>query len=202
MKMVLATKNRGKLREFNDIFKDLDFAEKISLLSLLDFPDLPDALENGSTFSENALIKARLATKTGYFSIADDSGIIVDALSGSPGINSARYAGPNATDEDNNRKLLSELLDIPEGERKATFISVIVLVTPDGREAVFEGSCDGMILKSPRGEGGFGYDPIFLYPPMGKTFSEMTDIEKNKISHRRRAIEKLAEVLPDFISRR
>lgn len=202
MKVVLATKNRGKLREFNEIFEDLGLAEDISLLSLLDFPDIPDVVEDGSTFSENALIKARIAAKTGYVSIADDSGISVDALSGAPGISSARYAGPNATDDDNNEKLLLELSGVPEGERKATFVSVIVLVAPDGREEVFEGKCDGLILESPKGEGGFGYDPIFFYPPMGKTFSEMTDSEKNKISHRRRAIEGLSGALPDLISER
>ncbi len=202
MKMVLATKNRGKLREFQDIFEDLGLAGDISLSSLLDFPELPDAVENGSTFSENALIKARLAAKTGYISIADDSGISVNALGGAPGINSARYAGTSATDDDNNEKLLSELSGIPEGERTATFISFIALITPDGREEVFEGSCDGLILESPRGDGGFGYDPIFLYPQIQKTFSEMTDSEKNKISHRRRAIERLAKVLPDFINKR
>jgi XTP/dITP diphosphohydrolase len=131
--------------------------------------------------------------------VADDSGIEVEALGGRPGVNSARYAGPDATDEENNEKLLKELSGVAEGERSASFTIAIAIIGRGGKEGVVTGRCPGVILTAPRGKGGFGYDPIFFYPPLGKTFSEMDDSEKNGISHRRVGIENLVSILPDYL---
>lgn len=213
--IVLATGNPGKVREFEEIFKELLIAtpgikNNLKLLSPNDFPDMKDRFndisESGSSFKENALIKARAVQDiTGRITMADDSGLVVDALKGAPGIYSKRYAGPDAIDEDNIEKLLTELENIPEDERSAHFVAVIVLVNPGvppgeaGREVTVEGRCSGVIIDTMRGESGFGYDPIFFYPPLGKTFSEITAKEKNKISHRRKAIEGLFDLLPEFL---
>jgi XTP/dITP diphosphohydrolase len=198
--ILIATKNRGKLAEFRQIMDELGLADRVSLTSLADFPDYPDVEETGGTFEENALIKARAAAAfTGRLCAADDSGIEVEALGGAPGVLSARFAGEGATDAKNNEKLLGLLTGIPPEKRAARFVAVIALVAPGGREAIVRGECRGAIADAPRGGGGFGYDPVFFYPPLGKTYAEMSDPEKNQISHRRRAIEALCGVLPEVL---
>ena len=200
LEVVLATKNRGKVRDFADIFDQMSLSARIALLDLSEFPDFPDIPENGKTFSENALIKARAAAEfTGFISIADDSGIVVDALDGAPGIYSARFAGPGANDRENNEKLLEMMKDIPESERTATFMAAVAIVSPGGMEEVVVGECHGQITAAPLGTNGFGYDPLFFYPPLGRTYGQMADEEKNRISHRRRAIEAAARELSKFI---
>lgn len=198
--IVIATTNRGKLAEFRQIMDELGLTGRVGIRSLADAADYPDVEETGRTFEENALIKARAAAAfTGLVSAADDSGLEVEALGGAPGIRSARFAGPSATDAANNEKLLGLLAGVPPEQRAARFVAVIALVTPDGREAIVRGECRGVIAEAPRGGGGFGYDPVFYYPPLGKTYAEMNDPEKNQISHRRRAIEALCGVLPEFL---
>jgi XTP/dITP diphosphohydrolase len=198
--LVIATKNRGKLAEFRQIMDELGQVGRVSVTSLAGAADYPDVEETGRTFEENALIKARAAAAfTGKLCAADDSGIEVAALGGAPGVLSARFAGVGATDAANNEKLLGLLADIPSGDRAARFVAVIALVAPDGREAIVRGECRGAVSDEPRGGGGFGYDPIFFYPPLGKTYAEMSDPEKNKISHRRRAIEQMCRALPEFL---
>jgi len=194
--VVLATKNRGKVRDFADIFDQTGLSHRIALLDLSKFPGFPDIPEDGETFSENALIKARAAAEfTGCITIADDSGIVVDALDGAPGVYSARFAGPDADDRSNNERLLEMMKDVPEEKRTATFRAAVAIVTPEGREAVVVGECQGYIAAAPLGAGGFGYDPLFYYPPLKKTYGQMTDNEKNQISHRRRAVEACAAEL-------
>lgn len=200
IEVVLATKNRGKVRDFADIFDQMGLSARIALLDLSKFPGFPDVPEIGATFSENALIKARAAAlHTGQIAVADDSGIVVDAINGAPGIYSARFAGPDADDQANNEKLLRMMKDVPEAERGAAFRAAVAIVSPEGREAVVTGECRGYIAAAPLGTGGFGYDPVFFYPPLGKTYGQMLDVEKNRISHRRRAIEAAASKLAAFI---
>lgn len=180
--VVLATRNKGKIREFSKLLEGV-FVKVISLNDL-DCP--PDVIEDGKTFRNNALKKARAISRySGRPALADDSGLEVDALDGQPGVHSARYAGENSSDKDNILKLLQQLKGIDD--RKARFVCCLALVTPDGRETVVEGTCEGVILTEPRGEGGFGYDPVFFLPEYGKTMAEITPDLKNKISHRARA---------------
>lgn len=190
--IVVATANEGKLAEIKHALADLS----IKFLSLRDFPYIGEMAETGKTFEENALIKARtVASLTSKPAIADDSGIMVDALGGKPGVFSARFSGENATDEQNNRKLLSLLKGLPSSERGATFVCVIAVV--DGqREKLLRGECRGFVLDEPRGKWGFGYDPLFYYPPLGKTFAEMLPDEKSAVSHRGRALKQLREIIP------
>ncbi|MBI1910441.1 MAG: XTP/dITP diphosphatase [Deltaproteobacteria bacterium] len=188
MKIVLATKNRGKAEEMKKILKGLE----VELFTLEDFPPMELPPEHGSTFTENALVKARfVASRTNTISLADDSGLEVDALGGSPGIYSARYAGENASDEDNNKKLLGELKGLPPEKRTARFKCVISLVSPEGTEVTFEGSFEGVIADAPKGENGFGYDPLFFIPSEGKTSAELPSEKKNEISHRGQALKKM-----------
>ncbi len=187
-KILLATANRGKIKEIKEILEGLD----LDIVTLDDYPGLSLPPEDGSTFRENALIKARgAASKTGVAVLADDSGLEVDFLGGLPGIRSARYAGTGAQDKENWLKLLKELEGVPEEKRRARFRCALALVWPDGEEEVFEGSLDGVILGEPRGGHGFGYDPVFFIPEMGKTAAELTPNEKNSVSHRAKALEKL-----------
>ena len=166
----------------------------IELLSLLDYPSIPEIEEDGSTFLENALKKAKtVADSTGEAALADDSGIEIDFLGGRPGIYSARYSGPGATDEKNNRKVLSELEGLPLEKRTAAFRCVLVLYCPDGKYKVFEGSWKGLIGYEPRGSLGFGYDPIFIDPKVKKTAAELAPEIKNRLSHRAQAFRKLKE---------
>ncbi|HVY56209.1 MAG TPA: XTP/dITP diphosphatase [Thermodesulfobacteriota bacterium] len=188
--IVLATGNKGKIREFSGLLEDV-FGR---IISLNDLESPPEVVEDGATFRENALKKARaIAAYSGKPALADDSGLAVDALGGRPGVYSARYAGESATDKDNITKLLTELGGIEN--RSARFVCVLALVTPDGREMTAEGVCEGVILTEPRGEGGFGYDPVFYLPEYGKTMAEIPPELKNRLSHRARAAESLIKLL-------
>jgi XTP/dITP diphosphohydrolase len=210
-RLLIATRNRGKLREIRVFLADLplevfgmDEAESDAELSdatangggrgRLEFPEVEEV---GATYTENALLKARSAARVaGLPALADDSGLEVDALDGAPGIHSARFAGPEATDIDNNRLLLARLAGVPEERRGARFVCTAALVLPDGREVVTEGVVEGRIIEAPRGPGGFGYDPLFFYEPFGITFGEAEAAAKNRVSHRARAFRAMAcEVL-------
>lgn len=188
---VLATRNEDKAREIRKILS----ARGIGLKSLSDFPGAPDVAEDGRTFLENAMKKARSCFHaTGLPSLADDSGLEVDSLGGAPGVYSARYAGEGGDYRENNRKLLEEMQAVPRDKRTARFRCVVALVGED-QEAWVEGSVEGIILDECRGESGFGYDPVFYVPETKKTFAEMTPEEKNAISHRGIAFRKAAEML-------
>jgi XTP/dITP diphosphohydrolase len=198
MDLVIATSNQHKLKEFKAILKGFP----LTILSLKDFPDIPAVVEDGKSFYENALKKALTVVRhTDKITVADDSGIEVDALDGKPGVYSARFAGEDATDEANNTKLLKELEGVSSDKRGACFKCVLVIAQPDGETAFVEGACRGTIIHEARGEYGFGYDPLFLVPEYDKTFSEITPEEKNKISHRARALEKLLKILPQYLPR-
>lgn len=201
MKIVLATRNRHKVDEIRQILKiylDGDLYSQIEILDLDNFPSVPEIEEDGKTFVENALKKARTVYEfTGLCSIADDSGIEVDFLNGEPGIYSARYAGENATDEENNRKLLKLLEGVPIEKRTATFRCALAYV--DGNiEKVFEGATKGKVIFEPRGMGGFGYDPLFVPDGYELTYAEMPKDLKNRISHRSKALQKFAEFLRTY----
>lgn len=186
--IVLATRNQGKVREFQELLKGFP----IELRSLNDFGPIPEVEEDGATFDENAYKKAHFTAKVlGVPAIADDSGLVVEALAGSPGVLSARYAGPKATDQENILKLLKEMTGVDN--RKAAFECVISIAVPSGPALTYEGRCEGVITHEPHGSEGFGYDPVFLYPPSGKTFAELPLEEKNKVSHRGRAMAAVAE---------
>ena len=196
MELILASRNKKKIREVEAILAN-HFPD-VRILSLDDVGYVGDIEENGETYEENALTKARTAVEAGnhrYPAIADDSGLSVDALNGAPGVYSARYAGGHGDDAANNALLLRNLADTPAEERTARFVCCIALVYPDGRELTVRGETEGLIIDEARGEGGFGYDPYFYYAPFGKTFSELSAEEKNAISHRGKAIAKLAEIL-------
>ncbi|MDW7650916.1 MAG: XTP/dITP diphosphatase [Bacillota bacterium] len=192
MKLIIATKNTGKLAEFQQLLLGLPF----EIVSLASYPNLPDIAETGATFAENAALKAEtVAAVTGELALADDSGLEVDALNGRPGIFSARFAGAGADDKANNQKLLAELSDVPEPQRTARFRAVIA-VAQQGKPTEFaEGACEGRIGFTPRGTGGFGYDPLFYVPEAEKTFAQMAPEEKNRISHRARAMAAAEEIL-------
>jgi XTP/dITP diphosphohydrolase len=190
MKLLIATTNSAKLRELKEMLSDLGFE-----LVGLDRTSVEEFEEAGSTFAENALLKARHYHKlTGLVTVADDSGLEVEALGGAPGVYSARYAGPGATDADRVAKLLSQLEGVPPERRCARFVCAAAIVWGE-RERVFVGEVSGRILDQPRGEGGFGYDPVFYYEPLGKTFAELTRQEKSAVSHRGLAFRKLADWL-------
>ena len=204
MNMILASRNQKKIREMEAILSR--HIPNIHILSLDDIGFVGDIEENGTTFEENALIKARTALQAAKHrdaaiaddriaAIADDSGLVVDVLNGEPGVYSARYAGDHGDDAANNALLLKNLAHVPVPERTARFVCCIACVFSDGREMTVCGETEGLIIDDARGEGGFGYDPYFYYEPLEKTFSEMTADEKNAISHRGKAIAKLAEKL-------
>jgi XTP/dITP diphosphohydrolase len=196
MDLVIATLNQHKLQEFKVLLQDFS----VTLFSLRDFPHLPPIVEDGTSFVENALKKAVVvAHATGKLTIADDSGIEVEALDGRPGIYSARFAGEDAGDAENNAKLLKELKGLPPAKRGARFKCVLGIAQPEGETAFVEGECRGVITDVPRGQHGFGYDPVFLVPEYNKTFSEMAPEEKNRISHRSRALKKLLAILPRYL---
>ncbi len=202
MKIVLASRNRKKIAELRTLLSER--IADIEILSLDDVGLLGEIEENGSTFEENALIKARAAATSGYIGVGDDSGLTVDALDGAPGIYSARYAARCAfagdhDDEGNNQALLQNLKNIPDGERGGAFVCAIGCVLPDGRESVVRGEVRGEILRTYHGAGGFGYDPLFYYPPFDKTFAELTPAEKNAVSHRGRAIAAFADALENLL---
>jgi XTP/dITP diphosphohydrolase len=190
--LVLATANRAKGRELAALLAGLPY--RIQDLSAYPGVELPP--EGESSYAENALGKARAVTAaTGALALADDSGIEVDALGGRPGVRSARYGGPDLTDPERNAVMLRELEGVPAARRTARYRAVIAMTAPDGREATVEGSVEGMLLDAPRGQGGFGYDPIFYYPPLGATFAEIPAEAKHAVSHRGRAVALAREVL-------
>jgi XTP/dITP diphosphohydrolase len=193
--IVFASRNKNKLREIQAMCKDLGF----HLRPMDDFPGCPDVEEDQDTFEGNALKKAREVFRfTGKLSLADDSGLMVDALEGAPGVKSARFAGEDVSYRANNLKLLDLLKDIPREKRTARFISTMALVG-NGIEKVVEGVVDGKIILKERGNSGFGYDPLFIAAGYDRTFAEMTMEEKNKISHRSIALEKMHRVLKEIL---
>ncbi len=198
MRLLIATHNRGKLREYQELLAGLPF----ELVTLNDVGILEDVPENGATFEENARIKAMAyAPQSGLLTLADDSGLQVDALGGEPGIYSKRYAGENATDPERIAYLLDKMREIPAGKRTARFICAIAIAQPNGDTWETEGTCEGEIAFSPRGTNGFGYDPVFLFPARGRTMAELPAEEKNRISHRARAAEGARAILARIAGR-
>lgn len=192
MRIYLASSNAGKLRELAALAEE----QGVELALLPDYSRLPAAREDDGSFALNALEKAlHYSQLTDELIVADDSGLVVDALCGRPGVHSARYAGPNATDEDNNRKLVEELRDLPQEKRGARYICVLALAQQNRLLALISDSCEGRVVETPRGTGGFGYDPYFLYPPLGRTLAEVSTTEKNLHSHRAKAFRKLLAYL-------
>ncbi|UCD18584.1 MAG: XTP/dITP diphosphatase [Candidatus Zixiibacteriota bacterium] len=199
MQLVLATQNKDKIREIKNLLQDLP----VTILTCDDFLDFPDIEETGETLEENAVLKAGgIAKFTGLATLADDSGLEVEALGGAPGVFSSRYAGPGCTYADNNRKLLREMKDIPEGKRAARFRAVIAIVWDADKVETVEGRAEGKIITENRGVDGFGYDPVFFYPPAGKTFAEMTLDEKNSVSHRGKALLAARELIIKHLSQK
>lgn len=197
-KLVLATRNSNKVKEMKALLGD----EGGEMLSLLDFPHLSEIKEDGKTFRENAVTKARKAADlTGCLTLADDSGLEVYALGGAPGVRSARFAGEKVNYEANNRKLLKLMAHLPEEKRGACFRCVVAIAEPEGETRVIEGVCEGRISFAPRGKNGFGYDPVFIDPASRKTFAELCPAEKNKISHRAIAISKARAILKNIFRR-
>jgi len=195
-KLILATRNKGKLKEIQALFSDLD----IDILSLDKAEDAPHVEEDGKTFMENAFKKAKvIAEATGIMALADDSGLEVDALNGAPGVYSARYSGENASDASNNSKLLDELKGVPSGNRGAHFSCVIIVYHPSGRWISTEAKCEGEITKKIIGDRGFGYDPVFYIPSINRTMAQLSPEEKNSLSHRGKALTELKSKLPGFL---
>lgn len=192
MRIIFATRNEGKVREISEMLAET----KMELISLNRFDSLPEIIEDGKNYLENALKKARVISEyTGEAVLADDSGLEVVALGGEPGVFSARYAGPQATDEENNAKLLLKLSNVPLDKRKASFHCALVLYQPGGSYHSFEAKWNGRIIDEFRGTNGFGYDPIFLADEFNKTAAELPPEIKNKVSHRGQAFEKLKKYL-------
>lgn len=197
--VVLASRNTGKIREINQILKSV--LPGIEVKGLEEFPEIGDIPETGSTFEENALIKARTVFEnTGCTAIADDSGLVVPALGGAPGVYSARYAGKKATDQQNNDKLLREMQDLQGPERNAAFVCVMAAISRDGRELVVREEWPGIIAFKPEGDKGFGYDPLFYDPELQLCSAQMNPDQKNSRSHRGKALARLAEKWEDFVS--
>ena len=192
MEIIVATNNPGKLREIRSALKGLRF----QICGLMDFPGVPEMKEDGRRFAENGLKKARIYSQFfGKLTLADDSGLEVDALGGRPGVYSARYAGIKASDQENRKKLLKEMEGVPISKRGAEFKCVIAMMSPEGREVLTEGSCRGRIGFKEIGKRGFGYDPIFILPRYRKTMAQLTLGEKNRVSHRGKALRKLRRLL-------
>ena len=193
MKFIIATNNKKKLRELRDILEEFG----IYAVSLSDAGICSEVEETGTTFEENAILKAQDAMRImGIPAIADDSGLVVDALNGEPGIYSARFGGDKCqTDEDRYRLLLKKMEGVAEEKRTARFVSAIACVFPDGRQIITRGECEGIITTQPHGDGGFGYDPEFFMPSEGMTMAEITQERKNEISHRSASLAKLREEL-------
>ena len=194
--VIIASTNQGKLNEFKELMKGLS----VEVKSLKDFPEIGDIEENGASFAENAYIKAKAVfDATGCLSIADDSGLEVDALDGAPGIYSARYAGEEKNDTANNEKLLSEMNVVSDENRGAQFHCAIVAIDQNGTRYDAEGIVRGHILRAPQGENGFGYDPLFYIEEFGRTTAELSMDEKNKISHRGKAVRQIVEILKEKV---
>lgn len=194
-RLLLATTNPGKIREFRDLLAGSGW----DIVTPHDLDLSLTVEETGRTYAENAILKAQaFAAASGLPTLADDSGLEVDALGGAPGVHSARYGGPDLTDAERVQVLLRVLHDIPEERRTARFRAVVVVALPDGRIFQAEGTVEGRIAHQPRGSNGFGYDPVFLVPERGLTTAELAPSEKNRISHRARAIERIRPVLDDL----
>lgn len=194
--LVVATTNAGKFREFAQLLAPLP----LRVRSLAELPQAPAVTEDGRTYAANAARKAMtIARWSGCATLADDSGLEVDALGGAPGVQSARYAGPGQDSHANLRLLLEALQHVPPSERTARFRCVIVVATPDGAALQAEGACAGRIVEAPYGSGGFGYDPVFFYAPLGLTFAEMPAVVKNRVSHRADACSQLSHALIGFL---
>jgi XTP/dITP diphosphohydrolase len=194
MELVLATHNQGKVVELRAMLEGLT----VRLSSVIDYhyPRIPEIVEDGETFLDNARKKAHtVAEATGRLALADDSGLVVEALGGEPGVHSARYAGRQGNYRANNEKLLAEMAEVPDGKRQAAFVCVMVLAEPDGEEWVVEGRCEGEILRDYRGEGGFGFDPLFFVPGEKATMAELSIERKNQISHRGQALAKMKQII-------
>lgn len=193
MEIVLASRNRHKIKEIQAVLSELGL--DVKLLSLDDIGYVGEIEETGATFEENAVIKAKAASNMGYYAIADDSGLMVDSLDGRPGVYSARYAGEPCNDENNNDKLLAEMDNVPDDKRGASFVSVIAFVDPFIPENSFtvRGECPGVMLRERRGYDGFGYDPLFYIPHLDKTYAQITVEEKNAVSHRGKSIRLFAK---------
>ncbi|MBG9944260.1 XTP/dITP diphosphatase [Brevibacillus formosus] len=191
-KVVLATRNQGKVKEFNRLFA----APGWEGISLAEFDGVPEVVEDKDTFEGNALKKAiEISTYLNMPALGDDSGLEVDALEGRPGVYSARFAGEDATDEQNWRKLLKELEEVSTQERTARFRCTLALVIPGEEPIIATGACEGVIAREPKGTNGFGYDPVFYIPSMDKMMAELMPEEKNQISHRARAMQQLLEII-------
>ncbi len=185
--LVVATRNKGKKKEIENVLKDFP----VIIKDLDDFGPIPEVEEDGDTFDDNAYKKASFTARVlGFPALADDSGLIVDALNGEPGVYSARYAGVNATDQENLEKLLEEIKG--KNNRKASFQCVLSLAIPTGAALTYEASCEGEILSEPVGDNGFGYDPVFYFPKFEKTFAQLTIEEKGSVSHRGKALQDMA----------
>lgn len=196
MELLLATRNKNKIIEMSASLKKLG----LKIRSLEDFPDVPEVVEDGKTFEENAVKKAVACAKhTGLLTLADDSGLMVDALQGAPGVKSHRYAGPNATDFENNTKLLDELKNVAFNDRTAQFVCCIAIANNNGLIRTVTGKCEGIILTEPRGREGFGYDPLFMKSDYQKTFAELPLEIKNRISHRAMALEKAVLAIESYL---
>lgn len=190
MELVLATRNVHKLREIREMLRGI---KKFDIISLMNFPEYVSPEETGKTFQENAEIKALDAARVlNKWVVADDSGLVVPAINGEPGVYSRRYAGEDATDRENNKKLLERMAGLKDIERSAYFECSICVCGPDGKKKTVTGHCEGTITDSPRGNNGFGYDPLFLKNDHQKTFAELPEDTKNRISHRRKALDKIA----------
>ncbi|UTE74179.1 XTP/dITP diphosphatase [Rossellomorea marisflavi] len=194
--VIIATKNRGKAKEFELMFKPYGY----EVQTLLDLPHIEDVEETGVTFEENAILKAEtVAKELDCLVISDDSGLSIDALDGRPGVYSARYAGEAKSDEANMEKVLAELEGVDEANRTARFYCVLAIAGPGRKTETVNGTCEGVILEEKRGNNGFGYDPIFFVPSLGKAMAELTPDEKRGISHRGHALDQLRERLSDFV---
>lgn len=190
--IVLATRNKGKIKEFRELFTPMG----IEVLSVDEVSQVPEVEEDGDTFAANAIKKAETISQAiGMPALADDSGLEVDALQGQPGVLSARFAGIHATDEENNRKLIGMLENIPLEKRTARFVCVLAFAIPGQKTITAQGVCEGLILTEPKGNGGFGYDPYFYVPQRKQTMAQLSPVEKNKISHRGQALLKLEKVV-------
>jgi XTP/dITP diphosphohydrolase len=194
--VIIATKNRGKAREFEDIFRSRGYV----IRTLLDYPEIADIEETGNSFEENAILKAEAVSKQlNIRVISDDSGLMIDALEGRPGIFSARYAGEQKDDEANIDKVLKELSGIPTNKRTARFYCALALAAPGQKTLTVSGTCEGRIHEERRGTNGFGYDPIFFVPEKGLSMAELSGDEKNQISHRANAIKQMDMMLDSFL---
>ncbi|MDD2752032.1 MAG: RdgB/HAM1 family non-canonical purine NTP pyrophosphatase [Candidatus Omnitrophica bacterium] len=196
MDLIVATKNKKKFAEIKEILKDL----KLNLVSLADIQQPPRIIENGQTFQENAVIKARkLALFTGKLSLGEDSGLCVEALGGAPGVYSSRFSGKDKSDAKNNQKVLKLLEGLPLSKRKAHYVCAVALADKSGLVGVVEGRCHGVIGFALKGHSGFGYDPLFIIPKYKKTFAQLGEKIKHKMSHRYHALEKARKIIKKYI---